>query len=487
MNIGEHTYHSNKPYRESDLIPAISIQTQEDQEKFFEQYGQRVHLYDSIKQLAIKHGLTPENIYITPNKYVDLYCYYEFPVFIPLMTLDEQFLIMMRMSERVIATKERSLSALKEMNIFKILAHSEDSAKIMLFNKLYWHVSAQDRYKAWVEVYQFLDYGHIEINKKITEDAISNQPTQYRNEIRKKLDKCFEDDFISIYRGVGKVSVEASTSMSWTTSLSIASFFASRYEIGGKVFQAKIHKDHIIDFLRNRGEEEVIVLPEHLKEVKEYPMIPLIQEYEELIKEGYVDEYCTYRNTYIESSDYLHPEGIHGIPHIKRVLFHCLAMAKHLRLSSSERAILANSALYHDIGRKHDGYCLEHGFWSWKKLNDKIKREPTNYLSEVNYVDNYKKGIEDYELRALDKEESKIVQFLIEYHCISDAKSWKELKKRSFKNEEQTWKLYQIFKDCDGLDRIRLSKSDLDTSYLRTDIAKKRVLVAHELPKIKQL
>lgn len=42
-----------------------------------------------------------------------------------------------------------------------------------------------------------------------------------------------------------------------------------------------------------------------------------------------------------------------------------------------------------------------------------------------------------------------------------------------------TWNLYECFKDCDALDRVRLG--DLDVSYLRKEESKERVALAHQL------
>lgn len=57
--------------------------------------------------------------------------------------------------------------------------------------------------------------------------------------------------------------------------------------------------------------------------------------------------------------DYFHrTQGIHGIHHTRRVLFLVELLAAHENLDEPERDILFIAAVYHDIGRIHDGKDL---------------------------------------------------------------------------------------------------------------------------------
>lgn len=487
MDLGNLVRFLQIPYKEEELIPASSIQTEEDRNELLKECPVDIPLYKDVVSLCQQHNIEPSYIYIAP-KQKDPFCYYHFPVFIPISVLDDSFFSIMQVENRIKMNEKHMNEALEEKDYTKIFAWSNDNAKILLLNKLYWEVPLDKRYHLWKDIYQLIDYGHTYMNPDMIQDAIQHQSSKYRKDMIKRLYPYFnEEGDLTIYRGVGQHSIYPEQAMSWTISLSVACYFASRYEKKGKVYQAKIHKDHIIDYLRNRNEEEILVQPEHLVGVKEYPIIQLNEELEVLQEEGYMEEYFLYRNTYMKEEDYHDPDGIHGIPHVKRVLYHCLAMSKQLNLSHSERAILANVATYHDIGREHDGYCIQHGFWSWEKYLENIEENSLNALIEVNFVKPFKEGNKDYELRRLNEEETEITRFIIEYHCIRDDEAKEELKHRSIQDKEKAWKLYEIFKDCDGLDRIRLGKHELDTSYLRTDVAKKRVLLAYYLMKVKGL
>ena len=88
---------------------------------------------------------------------------------------------------------------------------------------------------------------------------------------------------------------------------------------------------------------------------------------------------------------------------------------------------------------------------------------------------------EDYKLATFSNEEVDIISFLMHYHCIEDTEAFSALSKRdmSEKGKKTARKLYKLFKDADGLDRVRLG--DLDISYLRTPKAKELIVFATDL------
>jgi len=88
----------------------------------------------------------------------------------------------------------------------------------------------------------------------------------------------------------------------------------------------------------------------------------------DLKKSGYCKYYSKYRSL-IKSEYFFHPKGIHGILHTKRVLLFNLILAYYNTLSEEDIDILSTVAVYHDIGRKHDGSCTEHGIFSMEKIN----------------------------------------------------------------------------------------------------------------------
>ncbi len=77
----------------------------------------------------------------------------------------------------------------------------------------------------------------------------------------------------------------------------------------------------------------------------------------------------------------------------------------------------------------------------------------------------------------MNDEEINIIEFIMQYHCIGDEESREALDKLAWDDDiaDRTWKLYQLFKDADGLDRVRIK--DLNVDYLRTEAAQKTCIV----------
>lgn len=134
------------------------------------------------------------------------------------------------------------------------------------------------------------------------------------------------------------------------------------------------------------------------------------------------------------------PAGIHGVRHARRVLFHTLVLCKLCGIEEQDQKLLVTASLFHDIGRENDGLCFRHGRLSVEKMLA-LKLLPEN------------------------QEFSDSLKFIISFHCIGDDESWVALQKAKDMERENTWRLFCIFKDADGLDRVRIN--DLDMSYMR--------------------
>jgi len=91
-------------------------------------------------------------------------------------------------------------------------------------------------------------------------------------------------------------------------------------------------------------------------------------------------------------------------------------------------------------------------------------------------------------LERVPAEEHETIRFIIEKHAVADKAALKQLSKYDLNDIEHTLKLYNIFKDADGLDRVRIN--DLNPDYLRSPSAHKLLLLAHQLyrtPQFEQL
>ncbi|MFW5962707.1 MAG: hypothetical protein ACOCQR_03730 [bacterium] len=160
-------------------------------------------------------------------------------------------------------------------------------------------------------------------------------------------------------------------------------------------------------------------------------------------------------NKLIEEKYFFEPGGIHGVNHAHRVLFLCTLLCSLCSMSISDYKLLALVAVYHDIGRTHNGSCTEHGQWSFLKV------------SNLNLIKNESKFLINY------------LKYIMINHCVDDLIAYQELNNYCFPDKEHAFKLLKLFKDADALDRVRTR--DLDISYLRYEESKKLIPIAEDL------
>ena len=145
---------------------------------------------------------------------------------------------------------------------------------------------------------------------------------------------------------------------------------------------------------------------------------------------------------------------IHSIDHWLRVmllgLMICESAPQHTRFA--EQVCIA--AAFHDTRRHYDGIDKEHG------------QRGADFYRE--YCEN-NRNIEYFPA----------VEFAIRWHDCSDEKAANALMSYSQEDTDEIWHLYQIFKDADGLDRVRLG--DLDETRLRLDVSRELVATAWQL------
>ena len=73
---------------------------------------------------------------------------------------------------------------------------------------------------------------------------------------------------VTVYRGVTGYNGKNIRALSWTMSCKTAKWFAGRFKEQGKIYQAEIDKKHILAYIDQRGESELIVDPKYLKNVE---------------------------------------------------------------------------------------------------------------------------------------------------------------------------------------------------------------------------
>ena len=129
-------------------------------------------------------------------------------------------------------------------------------------------------------------------------------------------------------------------------------------------------------------------------------------------------------------------------------------MAFHYKLDQRDTDVLRNAASLHDTKRVNDGWDTEHG---------------------------HRAALESISYSYADKADDGVIQAVIAAHSTDD-KIMDETIREFIKDGddfERTKRLAKLFKDADGLDRVRINH--LDPAYLRNDFSKDLVDFAYDL------
>lgn len=180
--------------------------------------------------------------------------------------------------------------------------------------------------------------------------------------------------------------------------------------------------------------------------IRSYPFIDdfIKSDYFEILKDSYKR-----LNTHI-----LFDSHIHGQDHIERVIFFAHLLAFHYKLDQRDTDVLRNAASLHDTKRVNDGWDTEHG---------------------------HRAALESISYSYADKADDGVIQAVIAAHSTDD-KIMDDTIREFIKDSddfERTKRLAKLFKDADGLDRVRINH--LDPAYLRNDFSKDLVDFAYDL------
>lgn len=164
----------------------------------------------------------------------------------------------------------------------------------------------------------------------------------------------------------------------------------------------------------------------------------------------------TVRNIFLQWRDFLYhrvkfnmPDSeIHAAAHCERVLLYSLIIGEQI-FGDNARMLtaLAHASVFHDTRREDEYLDTGHG-----------ARAAVYYRQFYNE----NKDIEFMPEAAL----------MMKYHDIEDMRGKAGIMKEYKGALPTMFKLYNIFKDADALDRWRLGAKGFDTKYLRTEPAK---------------
>jgi len=321
-----------------------------------------------------------------------------------------------------------------------------DSMKLEYFNILVERgMDFEGFYRKFIDFYTYADYGFGCISEENIEKIFQKKAPEDIQSTNGALTAL--PDTLTIYRGQTKVGTPLEKAYSWSLDKNIAMFFAARLGTDdAEIVEARVKKEDVIEYIKGY-EQEILVRYRDVAIINTTKLYGL-DRLKELLPRV-TKTYLEYKKK-LYKLDYILKDTVHGYQHALRVLLLSLLLSEELGLSNKNRDRLATAAIYHDCRRKHDGESKQHGCDS-----------AGYYKTSVNHPDT-------------------ITSFLIQYHSVNDRYGYREIELNPTLSEKaDTVKLlFKIFKDCDGLDRVRFGLQALDLSYLRMDISHHYPLIA---------
>lgn len=453
MNLSNIFSMSNRSMDMNDLYPATYLKDKEMKKQIEAELKLEEALMSHEELLNISNYLevSANDLYIPKTQLFDMYYYMDkdLGILVSLFDGEKNTLKKFRVKEQIEFQKDYIKNFLKVSDFDSYFSFIDSKIRIMMLNNMFNRIPDSQKYSVFQLVYSSAEYGFDKINKNILKEVKRHIPTETKETL---LNYANEDGTVTIYRGEAEKSTKLKEAISWTTKLETALYFSRRFSnLNPAIYKAKVSPDNIIAYIDSRGEDEILVPFDYLDSVSNMKLLNLSE-----LGDLHPDIFIKYNSlkSRIDPSLFFDANGIHGDFHAKRVLFLVLSLSKLEDLAPKEEDLLVQSAIYHDIGRVFDDICYEHGIKSYE------------IIEENNFLNGY--SLEDKET----------IRYIIENHCIND-NNFIPIDRYNIKNKNRAINLLNIFKDADGLDRLRIN--DLDTDFLRTTSAKDLIVVASQL------
>lgn len=390
-------------------------------------------------------GLNPDDFYFNPHSPDLPYCYYRGMAMLGLPALYHKGVEIRALIVRL----EKDLTeSVAKRDFDRFLSLIDNRLVPDLFMEVFNFIPDQDKFRLFERIWRFNENSHTiftrEFIKKVNKykGVTASQPA------------ADENGYVDIYQSREYEGLPPQNASSWTMDVNIAIIHALQLNPAPIIYHGFVHLKDIIAYDSNKAKREITVRPLKVEQLKVMDLINLREFDAELQASGVLERYSEYTRQ-LDVRWFHNPSGIHALSHTKRVLLLSLLIGYLEDYSEEDKDLLGWAAIYHDIGRTNDGYDPDHGMASY----DKIIRQ---HLLELD-----------------DYREQEILRFLVQNHAIPDKSAYKKLNSYKLTDVDRTLRLYDAFKDADGLDRVRIS--DLNPEYLRTPSAHRLLLAAHQL------
>lgn len=432
------------------LIPIAEL-------KHLQQYYNKLNYREAAAYIE-RSGKDLSHFYFKRGDPFAYFCYYRDWVWVDIPLFTREGLESCQILE-LIDFEQGRISQCLLRGDFKTLFYIVDKRIALLaYEELFEHIPDQDKYNIFWFIYSrcglALDDFPEEYIKKI--EGYRTRPLDLPpGDTDARKGALLRPENLEIYRGQSEThDTPIHSQHSWTLDINTAIRFA--VEQGGRpqVYKALIDKKAVTAFIKRKNEQEVVVFPQEIKKLEKVPLITMADLQAHLDLKEIQGLYHHYEKR-LKAEYFYRPQGIHGLMHTRRVLLLNIIISRLEGSSPRQQNILCTAALYHDIGRINDNVDPQHGREGFRKAQDL--------------------GL----LAGVDSSELPLLKYIMENHSISDRQARQQLPHYGLANPEESQYLFDIFKDADGLDRVRIN--DLDSRQLRTEGGQKLIMVARQL------
>lgn len=216
-------------------------------------------------------GIDPEYVYYDKGSVISPFIYWKDSLLFEFPAGFDMKAIMMFRSKEAIEYRLKKFADCKKKNDYMTLFFlTEKRILIPMFNKLYKEIPDSQKYDVFVEMYVRSEYGFEMMPKEIISDVYEKRHLSNAWKKRmvafKKEAKLNDDGTLTIYRGENTKSVKQEEAYSWSLSKKTAGFFATRFSKGtGRIISKNVKPDEVLDLLGQRGESEVLIMPDKWK------------------------------------------------------------------------------------------------------------------------------------------------------------------------------------------------------------------------------
>jgi hypothetical protein len=217
---------------------------------------------DQVDKAVEFLGIDPDYLFYDKSNVLNPFIYWKGPVFYGFFGGLNMEALKMMQADKYFEQKLKFVeNALKTKSFQKLFDRVDKKILIPTFIEMYNDIPDDQKYDVFVDLYMRSEFGFEMLPKEILNDLFkkrnfSGEWKKRMQSLKKKLKS--SPKVIKVYRGVGSKSTK--DGISWTLSKKVANFFANRFGNSGEVQQKEIHSSEIIDYLTDRGEEEIFLM-----------------------------------------------------------------------------------------------------------------------------------------------------------------------------------------------------------------------------------